>query len=156
VSTVLGKVCLLSVLLALMKFNPSVYRKIDAVHPKFYRIEGHPLTPWGDYGNILQHGMTAHLGRVGGLLSLERTGPYMPPITFPGAGDVVLTVGAKASSGISLLMALGSFRDPENPRTTFWSASRILALHGRWGYMGTCRSDHRKNWPATTNRELLS
>jgi len=28
--------------------------------------------------------------RVGNLLSLERAGPYMPPITFPGVGDVIL------------------------------------------------------------------
>jgi hypothetical protein len=63
---------------------------------KFYRIKEHPLTLWGDYGNILQHGMTVHQARVGGLLSLERTGPYMPPITFPGAGDVVLTSAGRA------------------------------------------------------------
>jgi len=78
--------------------------KEGAMHPKFYRIDEHPLTPWGDYGHILQHGMTAHLARVGGMLSLERTGPYMPPITFPGLGDVVLTSAAKAlleSPGLS-------------------------------------------------------
>jgi hypothetical protein len=72
--------------------------------PKFYRITEHPLTSWGDYGHILQHGMTAHLARVGGLLSLERTGPYMPPITLPGFGDVVLTPAGKAlleASGLS-------------------------------------------------------
>ena len=69
---------------------------------RFFRIEERPLTKWGDYGNILQHGMTAHLGRVHGLLSLERTGPYMPPITFPGIGDVVLS-----SDGRKLLEASG-------------------------------------------------
>ncbi len=70
----------------------------------FYRIDEHPLTGWGDYGTILQHGMTAHVGRVRGRLSLERTGPFMPPITFPGVGDVVLTSDAKAQlekSGLS-------------------------------------------------------
>jgi hypothetical protein len=61
---------------------------VATVH--FYRVSGRPLTHWGDYGDILQHGMTAHLSRVGNLLSLERAGPYMPPITFPGVGDVVL------------------------------------------------------------------
>jgi len=64
--------------------------------PKFYRMDGRPLTPWGDYGSILQHGMTAHMARAGGLLSLERTGPYMPPITFPGIDDVVLTSDCRA------------------------------------------------------------
>ncbi|HLK67605.1 MAG TPA: hypothetical protein VKU19_29415 [Bryobacteraceae bacterium] len=61
----------------------------------FYRMTGRSLTRWGDYGDILQHGMTAHLGRARNLLSLERTGPYMPPITFPGIGDVVLNVAGR-------------------------------------------------------------
>ena len=60
------------------------------------------LTPWGDYGYILQHGMTAHLARAGGLLSLERTGPYLPPITLPGIGDVVVS-----SAGREMLEASG-------------------------------------------------
>lgn len=52
---------------------------------------------WGDYGDILQHGMTAHLAREDGMLCLERTGPYMPPVTFPGLGDVLLRAEAKRS-----------------------------------------------------------
>jgi len=68
----------------------------------FYRIGGRPLTRWGDYGDILQHGMTAHLERVEGRLQLERAGPYMPPITFPGLGDIVLT-----SAGRTLLESSG-------------------------------------------------
>jgi hypothetical protein len=48
-------------------------------------------TPWGDYGDILMHGMTVRLDRDDGMLQLERTGPYMPPITFPGIGDIVVT-----------------------------------------------------------------
>src|ERR1035438_5894652 len=64
--------------------------------PRFYRIQANRFVPWGDYGSILQHGMTGRLGRVDGLLSLERTGPYMPPITFPGIGDVVLSSGGRA------------------------------------------------------------
>ena len=63
---------------------------VPASTTHFYRVSGRPLTRWGDYGDILQHGMTAHLSRVGNLLSLERAGPYMPPVTFPGIGDVVL------------------------------------------------------------------
>jgi hypothetical protein len=35
--------------------------------------------------------MTAHLSRKDNLLQLERTGPFMPPITFPGIGDVIVT-----------------------------------------------------------------
>ena len=43
--------------------------------------------PWGDYGTVLTHGM----GQVdsGGLFQLERTGPFIPPITFPGFRIVV-------------------------------------------------------------------
>jgi len=69
-------------------------------------INGRPVTKpdWGDYGHILQHGMTAHLSRADNLLQLERTGPYIPPITFPGIGDVVLSSHAKQlleSSGLT-------------------------------------------------------
>lgn len=121
-SVALGVLCLLSLLLAFVQFRPSVHWRIDAVHQKFYRIHEHPLMPWGDYGDVLQHSMTAHLPRVGGLLSLERTGPYMPPITFPGVGDVVLTATAKAlleGSGLSGF----TFR-PVNK-------TRIVELHWR-------------------------
>lgn len=47
--------------------------------------------PWGDYGDILVHGMSLHLGRAAGRIQLERTGPFMPPVTLPGVGDVIVT-----------------------------------------------------------------
>lgn len=59
---------------------------------------------WGDYAYILQHGMACHSARTGGLLGLERTGPYIPPITFPGIGEIVLTSPARElleSSGLT-------------------------------------------------------
>ncbi len=56
---------------------------------RFYRIGG--SRPWGDYGAILVHGMSRHLPRLDGLIRLERTGPFIPPITLPGIGDVVVT-----------------------------------------------------------------
>ena len=62
-----------------------------------------PEAPWADYGDILFQGMTDHLPRRGGLLQLERTGPFMPPITFPGRGSIVVTDAAKRqlmSSGL--------------------------------------------------------
>lgn len=40
--------------------------------------------PWGDYGDILLSGMTSHLGRDHGMLQLERTGPFVPPIAITG------------------------------------------------------------------------
>ena len=50
---------------------------------------------WGDYGEILQNGMAAHAPRVNGNLSLERTGSYIPPVTLPGRGSMVLTDEAR-------------------------------------------------------------
>jgi len=61
-----------------------------------YRLEG-PPSVWGDYGDILLAGMTAHLGRQDGLLQLERTGPFVPSISFPGIGDIVVTDNFKKS-----------------------------------------------------------
>ena len=48
--------------------------------------------------------MTSHLPSQGGFLALERTGPFIPPITLPGIGDIVLTSAARESldaSGLS-------------------------------------------------------
>jgi len=72
----------------------------------FFRISGRSIVKgdWGDYGYILQHGMTVQLPRIDGRLCLERTGPYIPPITLPGSGDIVLTSKARGdleSSGLS-------------------------------------------------------
>ena len=47
--------------------------------------------PWGDYGNILLNGMTAYSAKEGGFLCLERTGPFIPPISFSGISDIVVT-----------------------------------------------------------------
>jgi hypothetical protein len=63
--------------------------KADAI----YIIDGADA-PWGDYGNILIHGMSNHLGRRGGddgPIQLERTGPFVPPITFQGSGHILVT-----------------------------------------------------------------
>lgn len=62
---------------------------------KFY-ILGEPDVPWGDYGSILLSGMTSHLSREDGLLQLERTGPFVPPISFPGISEIVATDTMKA------------------------------------------------------------
>ncbi len=50
-----------------------------------------PNVPWHDYGDILVHGMAAHLERYQDLLQLERTGPFVPPISFPGITEIVVT-----------------------------------------------------------------
>jgi hypothetical protein len=56
--------------------------------PRFYIVD-HPNHPWGDYGDILTQGM-AHRGD-GSVLEIERTGPFVPPITLPGIGEIVVT-----------------------------------------------------------------
>lgn len=54
------------------------------------QITGSPR-PWGDYGDILWHGMASRLPRdYKGRCQLERTGPYIPEITFPGIGIIVI------------------------------------------------------------------
>jgi hypothetical protein len=55
---------------------------------RFYHISFAPF-PWGDYGHMLGHGMTAHLPREKGMLQLERTGPFIPPISIP--FDIIVT-----------------------------------------------------------------
>jgi len=37
------------------------------------------------------HGISCHLSRAGGRIQLERTGPFVPPISLPGINDVVVT-----------------------------------------------------------------
>jgi hypothetical protein len=81
---------------------------------RFYKISSRSIIPgdWGDYGDILQHGMTAHSRRIGDRLALERTGPFIPPITFPGIGDVLLTEEARSSLAASGLTGF-TFRPVE-------------------------------------------
>jgi hypothetical protein len=69
----------------------------------FFKASARSITHWGDYGDILQHGMTMHSPRVGGRLALERTGPYIPPITFPGLSIVLTDAGRRLleSSGLT-------------------------------------------------------
>jgi len=57
--------------------------------------------PWGDYGNILWNGMGRHLPRIRGHMQLERTGPFMPPISEPG-GFVVSAEGRRLWESVNL------------------------------------------------------
>jgi len=71
--------------------------------PEFFKVAARTTIPggWGDYGDILEHGMAA---RSNGRLALERTGPYIAPITFPAVGNVILTDDGRRqleSSGLS-------------------------------------------------------
>lgn len=71
------------------------------------RILKAPEEHWGDYGQILRHGMTSHLGRAAdGCAQLERTAPYIPPISFPGF-DLVVTNDFRTKLEQSGLQGLG-------------------------------------------------
>jgi hypothetical protein len=63
-------------------------------------------TNWGDYGDILVSGMTAHLERYNDLLQLERTGPYVPPLVNSGLWDIVVTDKVKESLMVSGLVGI--------------------------------------------------
>ncbi len=56
---------------------------------QIYRLEP-SRRPWGDYGSILFDGLL-DLRESDGLVQLDRTGPFVPPISFPGHGVIVLT-----------------------------------------------------------------
>jgi hypothetical protein len=66
--------------------------------PRFFIVR-RPNYPWGDYGDILTQGM-AHRGD-GGVLEIERTGPFVPAITLPGIGEVVVTEELRQALGRS-------------------------------------------------------
>jgi hypothetical protein len=67
--------------------------RVDPVN--FYRLDGRKM-PWGDYGRILLSGMSTHLPRKDGVIQFERTAPFVPPISFPGIGDIVITNAFRA------------------------------------------------------------
>jgi hypothetical protein len=71
---------------------------------RFFKIHSRSIfnPEWGDYGDMLQNGMSMHRPRVNGRIALERTGPFIPQVTIPFA--VLLTSEAKTSlesSGLS-------------------------------------------------------
>lgn len=74
---------------------------------RFFSLE-RPNIPWGDYGDILHHG-TAARDEQTGLLKLERTGPFIPPITFPGLPGTIVTESFRRSLEASKLTGF-SFR----------------------------------------------
>lgn len=55
----------------------------------FYQVKSRQL--WGDYGRILINGMGGRLSRSDDRIQLERTGPFMPPVTFPRDPALVVT-----------------------------------------------------------------
>jgi len=59
------------------------------MHRFVYRLK-RVEAPWGDYGEILHHGISWNRGRVDGFIQLERTGPFIPPLTMPSTHHVVV------------------------------------------------------------------
>ena len=57
---------------------------------RFYHVQG--LQVWGDYGDALVNGYVKNdlNRRANEILKLDRTGPFMPPITFPANSPVVV------------------------------------------------------------------
>ena len=68
---------------------------MDSVGPNEAIWVMRPTGPRGDYGRILVHGMSSHLARVEGRLQLERTAPFVPPLSLPGIGHVVVTAALR-------------------------------------------------------------
>jgi hypothetical protein len=51
--------------------------------PHFYQLRD-SVAPWGDYGHILRNGLLApRRVKSSAVVKVERTGPFIPPITFP-------------------------------------------------------------------------
>lgn len=70
----------------------------------FYRLHNTDKISWGGYGGILVTGMTVRLPDKDGLLHIERTGPFVPPISLSGPDDIVVTDTFKnqlSNSGLS-------------------------------------------------------
>lgn len=64
------------------------------MRPRIYSLTNARM-PWGDYGNILAQGMLA--SQAGHrLIQIERTGPFVPPISFPSGCALVVTATTKA------------------------------------------------------------
>ena len=52
--------------------------------PIYFEIQG-PDVPWGDYGDMLFHGMNDNDADEPDFpVKLQRTGPYVPDLTRPG------------------------------------------------------------------------
>ena len=87
---------------------------------------------WGDYYDLLMHGMSCHSGRDKGLIQLERTGPFVPPISLPGIGDVVVTDRFRKKLEASGLLGL-----------RFQPVTKKLIVESDW----PCMICKRGRWP---------
>jgi hypothetical protein len=79
-----------------------------------------PEMPWGDYGDILLSGMWSDWGRKDGMLQVERTGPFVPPISL-GLGTIIVTEEFKRTLETSGLTGF-----------TFLPATSARIVHLEW------------------------
>ena len=63
--------------------------------------------PWGDYGDILSQGLA--IRHDDGRVELSRSGPFVPPISFPGSGNLLVTGETKNLLQNSGLVGIGEF-----------------------------------------------
>ena len=76
--------------------------QIKSAMSQWFRVRN-TEAPWGDYGRILVDGIASR--RDDGALLIERTGPFVPPITIMFGQDIVVTDAFKhelESSGLRL------------------------------------------------------
>jgi hypothetical protein len=91
----------------------------------------HRWMHWGDFGDLLVHGMTNHLPRKNKLLQLERLGPFVPRAFFPGISDVLLTNELKDELSLAI------------PNLNFKPVSKTLIVRLHW-----------HEWPASNDEPL--
>lgn len=66
-------------------------------HPSILRPAPSRWDHWRDYAAILRHGVVARADRIDGRLVVERSGPFVPAISFPSSANVVLTEQSKVA-----------------------------------------------------------
>jgi hypothetical protein len=74
----------------------------------FFLARSKALKKWGDYGSTLLNGMACDVDAE--QTRLERTGPFVPPFSFPLFGGVVVTDAVKNTLESSSLRGVGDFR----------------------------------------------
>ena len=74
----------------------------------FFLKESKAFEKWGDYGSILLNGLACDVDAE--QTRLKRTGPFVPPFSFPFYGGVVVTDSVKGTLETSDLKGVGDFR----------------------------------------------
>jgi hypothetical protein len=90
------------------------------------------LNRWGDYGQILANGIPQTENDV--FQRLDRVGPFVPPISFPSFGNVVVTNETRRRLESYGLSGVGEFRPVSLGKVVLidwhkWDKSRRLEPH---------------------------